>query len=166
MRTVLIGALIALIIGPMSGQGVAETSRIRTGTTLPNVTAIGLKNERITIPTGTRGNVTVLHFWAVGCSSCREEMPALDHLYRTHVRRGLSILAINVGQPKKMVQEGVRGLGVSYPILLDEDRRIASAYEVVGVPRTIILDRRGIVRFKIVGTITPQTIKRFIETLL
>jgi len=93
-------------------------------------------------------------------------MPALDRLYRTHVRRGLSVLAINVGQPRKMVLEGLKGLGVTYPVLLDEDRKISTTYDVVNVPRTIILDRRGIVRYKIVGSVDAQILKRFVETLL
>lgn len=166
MKTILITLFCTLTAISIPLTASAETARIRTGSTLPSVTGEGLNGERIVIPSGTRGNVTVIHFWAVGCSSCREEMPDLERLYRSLARRGLSILAVNVGQPRRTVQEGVKGIGVTYPVVLDPDRRISSTYEVVGIPRTIVLDRTGIVRYKIIGSVGAHDLKRFIETLL
>lgn len=166
MKTIILALLCAVSLFSSPLVTMAETARIRTGSTLPTVTAEGLNGERMVIPSGTRGNVTVIHFWAVGCSSCREEMPELDRLYRSLARRGLSVLAVNVGQPRRIVQDGVKGIGITYPVILDPDRRISAAYEVVGIPRTIILDRTGTIRYKIVGSVGARDLKRFIETLL
>jgi len=110
--------------------------------------------------------VLILHFWTGGCSSCREEMPAMEKLYGKYGRKGLVILAVNVGQRKETVQRLVKDLGVSYPVLLDQDRKMAGSYDVVGVPRTYMIDRKGVIRYKILGSASDEMLKKQILSLL
>jgi peroxiredoxin len=139
---------------------------LRVGDPVPRVTMETLAGGTLAIPDAVRGKVTVLHFWSAGCSSCKEEMPALDALYRAYGGKGLAVLAINVGQKRDAVRQFLGTLRVSYPILLDPDRRVASAYEATGVPRTFILDRSGAIRYKIVGEVPEETLKKFLQSLL
>ena len=83
----------------------------------------------------------------------------MDGLYREYQRKGLSVIAINVGQSHGTVQEAVAGLGISYPVLVDSGRSSAAGYDIVGVPRTIIIDRTGNVRFKIIGSAPRAMLK-------
>lgn len=125
-----------------------------------------MTGSSIRIPDDVRGKVVVLHFWAVGCSSCREEMPALDALYTRYRKKGLTVLAVNVGQRREVVKSFLDGLRVSYPVLLDPGRSMAREYDVAGVPRTLILDRNGIIRFKIVGEANGEILQKYITSLL
>jgi peroxiredoxin len=110
--------------------------------------------------------VVILHFWQIGCTSCRLEMPAMDDLYSKYRRKGLEILAVNVGQRKEAVKSFASDLRVSYPILIDADERSASLYGVTDVPRTYVVDRSGIVRYRILGGATPEILKKLILSLL
>ena len=57
-------------------------------------------------------------------------------------------------------------LGVSYPLLIDAEGKSAAIYGVTDVPRTYVIDRSGIVRYRILGGATPETLKKLILSLL
>jgi len=139
---------------------------LRVGDSAPRATVSDLKGTPFTLPDAVRGKVTIIHFWTAGCSSCKEDMPAMDGLYREYQRKGLSIAAVNVGQSMETVREAVSGLGISYAVLLDTGRSMAGSYDVTGVPRTVILDRNGTVRFKIIGAAPRALLKKYIQSLL
>lgn len=158
-------ALVLLVLPALNHQAEAR-GPLRIGDSPPRVSAADMTGSSIRIPDDVRGKVVVLHFWAVGCSSCREEMPALDSLYTRYRKKGLTVLAVNVGQRREVVKSFLDGLRVSYPVLLDPGRSMAREYDVAGVPRTLILDRNGIIRFKIVGEANGDILQKFITSLL
>lgn len=155
-----------LLVLPAVNHPVLARGPLRIGDSPPRVSAVDLAGSSTRIPDDLRGKVLVLHFWSIGCSSCREEMPALDALYVRNRKKGLAVLAVNVGQRRDVVKNFLAGLRVSYPVLLDPDRSIAREYDVAGVPRTLILDRNGIIRYKIVGEAKGDILQKFIASLL
>ena len=96
---------------------------LRIGSTLPPVTLPGVDGAPVRIPESVKGKVVILHFWQIGCSSCKLEMPAMDDLYKQYRRKGLEILAVNVGQKKETVRTFAAELGVSYPLLIDPEEK-------------------------------------------
>lgn len=142
------------------------SAALRVGSPAPKIVLNDLKGTPLSIPDSLRGKVTIIHFWQAGCSSCKEDMPAMDVLYRENQRKGLSVIAVNVGQSKEVAQEAVSGLGISYPVLIDAGRTSAAIYDIAGVPRTIIIDRNGIVRFKIIGSAPRSMLKKYLQSLL
>lgn len=141
-------------------------AEMRIGNIVPTVTLSGISGAPVRIPDSVKGKVLILHFWQVGCSSCKLEMPAMDELYSKYRQKGLEVLAVNVGQKKEVVQRFAAEMMVSYPILIDPDERGSRLFGVTDVPRTYVLDRGGIVRYRIVGGATPETLKRLILSLL
>ena len=140
---------------------------LRIGDTPPRGNVTDLNGRAVRIPDDLRGKVVILHFWASGCSSCREEMPAMEALYARYDKKGLVILAVNVGQSKEAVKAFMADLKITYPILLDPDRKMAGEYEVISVPRAFILDRNGLIRFKIVGSgASMEKLNKLVSSLL
>jgi peroxiredoxin len=139
---------------------------LRIGDILPSTTLFGVNGAPIRIPESLRGKVAILHFWQIGCSSCKLEMPAMDVLYGKYRGKGLEILAINVGQERETVKNFAAELRVSYPILLDKEGKIAALYGVTDIPRTYLIDRSGVVRYRIFGGASPETLKKLVLSLL
>jgi peroxiredoxin len=158
------GLMFWLLVLPAMARPADATLRI--GDMAPSITLSGLNGAPIRIPETLKGKVAVLHFWQIGCSSCRLEMPAMDGLYVKYRRKGLEILAINVGQRREMVKTFAGELGVSYPIVIDTDGKSAALYGVTDIPRTYVIDRSGVVRYRILGGATPATLKKLILSLL
>ncbi len=47
-----------------------------------------------------KGKVVVLHIWASWCLPCREEMPALEAVWRHYHGQGLEVLAVSADRPR------------------------------------------------------------------
>jgi cytochrome c biogenesis protein CcmG/thiol:disulfide interchange protein DsbE len=155
--------LLLLTLLPAAGSANAA---LRIGSTLPAVTLSGVGGASVRIPESLKGKVVILHFWQIGCSSCKLEMPAMDGLYGKYRSKGLEVLAVNVGQSKESVKTFAAALGVSYPILIDVDRKSAASYGVTDVPRTYMIDRNGVVRYRILGGAASGMLKKLILSLL
>lgn len=163
----LVVAFIVLFLsGITAGVPSANGAPLRVGNSPPRVALASLSGSTVRVPDDFRGKVLILHFWAGGCSSCKEEMPAMEKFYRQYGKKGLVVLAVNVGQRKDTVQKLAREMGISYPVLLDPDQKMAKNYDVVGVPRTYLVDRKGVIRYKILGSASDATLKKQILSLL
>ncbi len=158
--------LTVILLALLSGaESTAETA-LRIGNRLPSATLPDITGAPVRIPESVKGKVIILHFWQVGCSSCKLEMPVMDDLYGKYRRKGLEVLAVNIGQKIEIVKTFAAELGASYPILVDTDRRSTALYGVTDLPRTYVIDRSGIVRYRIMGSATPEMLKKLIFSLL
>jgi cytochrome c biogenesis protein CcmG, thiol:disulfide interchange protein DsbE len=159
---VLLTAVLFLTLLTAAGSANAA---LRIGDTAPSMTLSGVDGTPVRIPESLKGKVVLLHFWQIGCSSCRLEMPAMDGLYGQYRRKGLEVLAINIGQKKETVKAFAAELGLSYPILIDMDGKSAALFGVSDLPRTYVIDRNGVVRYRILGGATPEMLKKLILSL-
>lgn len=113
-----------------------------------------------------RGSVVLMNFWATWCPPCKEEMPALEALYRRDRGRGLVVLGIDQGESLATAGAFARAHGVTFPILVDADQRYASSYVSVGLPTTVIVGRSGHVVRGIDGAQTLAQFEALVEPLL
>ena len=116
-----------------------------------------------------RGRVRVVDFWATWCEPCREELPALDRLRRELGPRGLEVYAVSFDEDRSQIPLFLEQTPVSLPILWDQGGdRYAAAYDVDRLPTTLVVDRRGIIRFVHAGfeESTAAEQRREVEALL
>jgi peroxiredoxin len=139
---------------------------VASGTPAPAFSLPRLDGGTKAFPADYQGQVVAVRFWADWCPICRSEMQALEPTYLRLRARGLSYLAVNVMQPRKQVEAFVRETGVTAEVLLDPAGETTRAYGVMGLPVTVFIDRGGIVRSRIVGESTPETLAAVAESLL
>ena len=94
-----------------------------------------------------RGQVVMLNFWATWCGPCRQEMPVLEQLHRKYKPLGFTMLGINVEPDSASAVEWLKATPVSFPILFDTDSKVSKLYTVSGMPSTVIVDRKGNLRY-------------------
>ena len=85
----------------------------------------------------------LLNFWATWCPPCREEIPGLIKLQETYKNRSFTILGVDVGESQKKVASFAEKAGINYPIVLDNDMKVAEAFQVFGVPTTFLISSEG-----------------------
>ncbi|MFN8373807.1 MAG: TlpA disulfide reductase family protein [Anaerolineae bacterium] len=112
-----------------------------------------------------RGQVVVLNFWATWCEHCRIEMPDLQALSEAYAHRGVLVVGVAYGDQEGRVRDFIRDYGITYPIGLDMSG-IGDAYQLAGVPQTIVIDPQGRVDTTYYAAFQPAQISAVIERLL
>ena len=114
-----------------------------------------------------KGKVVLLNFWATWCSPCRAEMPDLAKLQKEYEARGLQVLGITYPDyTRNGVRRIAQQLKVNYPILLGS-RKLAARYKVGDVlPTTIVIDREGKIRARILGILEAEEFEQQVKPLL
>lgn len=156
--------ILFLMLAACGGGGAPASVEI--GSTAPAFDAHRVDGASVRFPPDWTGKPVVIRFWADWCKSCEGEMKFLEAAYQRHRDKDLQIIAINAGQDKAAVGAFVKGIGITYPALLDEDSAIARKYGVVGLPTTYFVDAGGIVRAKVVGEADEATFDRHVLALI
>jgi len=110
------------------------------------------------------GKVWVLNVWASWCAPCLVEHPQISRL-------AASGAAPVVGLNYKDAREDAipwlnRNGNPFFASVYDGAGRIAIDYGVYGVPETYVIDRKGVIRYKRIGPVTPEILQEKIEPLL
>ena len=90
-----------------------------------------------------RGKVVLLNFWASWCVPCREEMPAMEKLYKEYRDKNFVVLAVAVKDRKQDAIDFVNELKITYPIALDPEAQVGSLYGAWGLPATYLIGPKG-----------------------
>jgi peroxiredoxin len=98
-----------------------------------------------------RGKIVIVDFWATWCGPCVAALPALMKVTRKFEDRGVVLLAVNQSEEREAVARFLERKDWDLRVLLDQDGAAGRAYGVEAIPRTVIIDRAGIVRHVQVG---------------
>lgn len=101
-----------------------------------------------------RGRVVVLAFWTLGCRPCLAEMPHLERLHRERTGAGVSLIAVNLDEPRRTseIKPTLKRYGYTFPVALDPEGQAAVPYNPArATPVTVVLDREGRVRYTHTG---------------
>ncbi|HLA74753.1 MAG TPA: DsbE family thiol:disulfide interchange protein [Gammaproteobacteria bacterium] len=103
------------------------------------------------------GKVTLLNVWASWCVACRQEHPLLVELARTGA---VNIYGLNYKDKREDALRWLDQLGNPYLVsAFDETGKVGIDYGVYGVPETYVIDRQGIIRYKLIGPLTEENLR-------
>jgi peroxiredoxin len=107
-----------------------------------------------------KGHVLVLNFWATWCPPCREEIPDLISVYNQYKSRGLTIIGLSVDRLSVAdLAQFVKDNGITYPVALATQKIVADFEPGQYIPATIVVDKKGVIRSKHVGTIDSESLE-------
>lgn len=126
-------------------------------TTLPPIP--GLVREGASVPgldSGTfKGAVTLVNVWASWCVPCHDEAPLLMQIAQD---KRLQLVGINYKDETDNARRFLGRHGNPFTAAgVDTNGRASIEWGVYGVPETFVVDRAGIIAFKLVGPITPES---------
>jgi cytochrome c-type biogenesis protein len=96
------------------------------------------------------GRVVLLNFWATWCVPCRQEIPDLSAMQRDLAARGLAVVGVSADDTADDVRDFQKVLRQDYTVVLGTSDA-KTRYGVVGLPKTIVIDRQGRIRKEITG---------------
>lgn len=90
-----------------------------------------------------KGKVLLLQFWTTWCTFCRSEQSLVDSLDKEFAGQGLLVLAVDVGESRKKVQQYLERSPRSCRIVLTEDTNLAARFAATVYPVYVVIDREG-----------------------
>jgi thiol-disulfide isomerase/thioredoxin len=91
----------------------------------------------------SKGKLVLLNFWATWCPPCRAEMPSIDSLWKKLKDKPFTVIAVSVGEEKATVEKFIAEQKYSYPIYLDPQSKLGSAFNASSIPTTYLIDKTG-----------------------
>jgi cytochrome c biogenesis protein CcmG/thiol:disulfide interchange protein DsbE len=110
------------------------------------------------------GTVWVLNVWASWCPPCLLEHPVVSELSRSGVA---PVVGLNYKDAREDALPWLKRNGDPYKLTVyDAAGRIGIDYGVYGVPETYVIDRKGVIRYKHIGPLTPEIAAKKLRPLL
>ena len=157
-----------LLLSAILAAAVCQTALagLKPGDAFPDLAAFKLEGH---LPEGMKGKVVVVDFWASWCGPCKESFPAMNELQKKYSDRGLLIVAVNVDEARKDMDEFLKANPAGFAVVRDAAQALVAKANVGTMPSSFILDRQGKVRFVHSGFHGDKTRKQYeeeIESLL
>jgi peroxiredoxin len=148
-----------------------QASSKRQGARPPDFELATLDGKSVRLSDHLGKDVVLIDFWATFCDPCLASMPHLEQIYQKHKAKGFVVLAISIDGPDSLglVKTEVSKLGVTFPILLDQETRVVALYNPkTSAPYSVLIGRDGNVIVKKEGYTTGDHsgLERDIEAAL
>lgn len=101
-----------------------------------------------------KGQVVYLDFWASWCKPCRKSFPWMNQMQQKYAGQGLQIIAINLDTEEALAKTFLEKVPAQIPIVYDPEGKIASDYQLIGMPSSYLIDKTGKIRFSHKGFFT------------
>lgn len=152
---------------PSAGPDAPESS----GSFAPDFELDTLDGKSVRLSDHLGKDVILLDFWATFCDPCLAAMPHLEQVYQARRAQGLVVLGISIDGPQSMaaVRGEVQKLGLSFPILLDQESRVVALYNPrTSAPYSVLIGRDGRIIKKKDGYVTGDaaTLERDLDAAL
>ena len=137
------------------------------GSHLPEFSVKDLRGRGI-LSADLRGKVVLVDFWATWCQPCKKEMPGYQRLVDLYGSRGFAVVGFKfdtMADTENPVHFAER-IGVRYPLATASDDLKQKFGGIEGLPTTLLYDRQGILRKKIVGFEYTDAVEAALKPLL
>ncbi|MDF0645423.1 MAG: TlpA disulfide reductase family protein [Nitrospira sp.] len=152
------GALMFVAADPAGMAGAATADPFTALRVTPSATRASVTPFDLTTLDGRSyrsqdlaGKVVLLNFWATWCGPCKEEMPSLARLQTRFDPAQVQILTVTADRHPQGIRQFFGQLGISLPVLFDEDQEVSRTFMVRGLPTTVLIAPDGRVSGRAVG---------------
>jgi len=146
------------------GKGVAVTVA-RVGDRVVNFKIKGFDGQKFDLAS-IAGKPVVVNFWASWCGPCRIEGETMQKLYLAFKDRGVVFVGVAVQDDAEGSKKYIKRFGWTFPAGPDETDGIRQAYNVLGIPKTFVVGRDGIVSYLRSGAVSERELAGEIKKVL
>lgn len=137
------------------------------GSHLPEFSVKDLQGREIS-SAELRDKVVLIDFWATWCQPCKKEMPGYQKLLELYGARGFTVIGfkfdtmMDTEDPLHFAKK----IGVRYPLAVAPEELKQKFGGIEGLPTTMLYDRKGILRKKVIGFEYTDVIEADLKALL
>jgi thiol-disulfide isomerase/thioredoxin len=151
-------------LGPAADGGLFALWNLALGKVAPDIEGGDLDGKKFKL-SDYRGKVVVLIFCGHWCGPCRQMNPQKQKLVERHADKPFALLEVNSDDDRETVKRTMAREKLTWRCWFDggRDGPIARRWHVHSWPTIIVLDARGVIRYK---ELRGDLLDRAVETLL
>ena len=146
--------LLIAILFSFLDKGQDELKSVLLNKDFPDFSLTRLSNQQTVSEADLVDLPSILNVWATWCVACRVEHPFLMKLKKEST---ISIYGLNYKDDRDKAINLLNKIGDPYEFsIFDQEGKLAIDLGVYGAPETFLLDRKGVIRVRHVGVLTPE----------
>ena len=137
------------------------------GSRLPEFSVKDLQGNELS-SADLRGKVVLIDFWATWCQPCKQEMPGYQKLVDRYGSQGFAVVGFKFDTMMDTEDPVLfaKRIGVRYPLAVAADDLKQKFGGIEGLPTTMLYDRHGTLRKKVIGFEYTDAIESALKPLL
>src|ERR1700757_847254 len=137
------------------------------GSRLPDFSVKDLQGHSLS-SADLHGKVVLIDFWATWCQPCKKEMPGYQSLADRYGYQGFVVIGFKFETMPDMEDplQFAKEIGVHYPLAVATDDLKQKFGGIEGLPTTLLYDRQGVLRSKVIGFEYTSNIESALTPLL
>ena len=139
-----------------------QQTKIAIGEKAPDFVLTDMQGQKHRL-SDYKGQGVFLNFWATWCKPCEIEMPYINNQYHQFKDKGVQVLAVNVGESRLAVNKFAQRHQLDFPIVIDNEAQVQSAYGIDPLPATFLIDKTGKVVKYFTGQMTEETVRELMN---
>jgi thiol-disulfide isomerase/thioredoxin len=169
-KRILLNLVLIGLVGCQPASPPPRTKHVaagEVGSSLPEFSVKDLQGHPLS-SADLHGNVVLIDFWATWCQPCKKEMPDYQKLADEYGSRGFVVIGFKFDTMPDMKNpiQFAKEIGVHYPLAVATDDVKQKFGGIEGLPTTMLYDRRGILRMKVIGFEYTDSIEQALKPLL
>jgi len=113
-----------------------------------------------------KGKPVWINFMATWCPACPDEFPLMNGFAARYAANGLVVIAIDVREDEGAVASFADQLNATFPLRLDSDGTVATAWDAIALPVHFWIDSNGVIRDGSLGGIGPDIMAAGLKSIM
>ncbi|WP_066312751.1 thiol-disulfide oxidoreductase ResA [Bacillus sp. FJAT-29814] len=165
MRTIILFVLAAAVVYTLYANFTKDhRQKVAEGDPAPDFVLVDMQGNKHRL-SDYRGQGVFLNFWGTWCPPCKKEMPYINNQYHQFKDKGVKVLSVDIQESELAVNQFAERLKLDFPIMIDQDKEVMTAYGVDLLPATFLIDKNGNVVKYHTGELTENKIREFMEKI-
>jgi peroxiredoxin len=137
---------------PVEGtEEVKQPEHPLSGKAAPGFSMSLLDDTKVDLAQHKGKDVVVLDFWAIRCPPCRAVMPVLEKVVDEFKGKNVVLYAVNGEDDPATIKDFLETMALNVIVARDTDNAAATAYQVEGIPQTVVIGKDGLIKYVQVG---------------
>ncbi|MGJ7909325.1 thiol-disulfide oxidoreductase ResA [Neobacillus sp. LXY-1] len=141
-----------------------QKQKVAVGDTAPDFVLVDLQGNKHRLY-DYRGQGVFLNFWGTWCPPCKKEMPYINSQYHQFKDQGIQVLTVDIQESELAVKQFRDRYKLDFPIMIDQDKEVMTAYGIDPLPATFLIDKNGKVVKYHTGEMTEYMVREFMEKI-
>ncbi len=124
---------------------IARINKVKVGAKAQDITGKTLTGETNSLY-ASKGQVTLVDFWASWCKPCRRENPNVKKIYEAYHEDGLNIVGVSTDRNEEAWKKAVEEDGITWTQMISTEA--AQNYNIRYIPATFLLNADGVIMKK------------------